>query len=165
MPVHFLLRNANMPGVSDEDAERCAAAWRELLERHAITMCALERELGERHALGVSEFEVLERMVEDGEQGQRVQQLAAEVYLSQSALSRVVGRLERDGLVVREMCPTDRRGIYVSLTDAGRERYAAARATQRQVLAATLGGQLPKSPPLECLPEPRRRPGPGLLHR
>jgi DNA-binding MarR family transcriptional regulator len=126
--------------VLDADTDRSAvAAWRELLGRHAMVWCALERELGERHALGVSEFEVLERMVEDGKPGLRVQELASAVYLSQSALSRVIGRLERDGLVMREICDTDRRGIYVCLTDAGRQRYAAARATQRRVLAATLG--------------------------
>jgi DNA-binding MarR family transcriptional regulator len=127
--------------VLDEESDRAAvAAWRQLLGRHAMVWCALERELAERHALGVSEFEVLERMVEDGKAGLRVQELAGEVYLSQSALSRVIGRLERDGLVVRSICDTDRRGISVCLTDAGRERYAAARATQRRVLAATLAG-------------------------
>jgi DNA-binding MarR family transcriptional regulator len=122
-----------------DDPERSAvAAWRELLGRHAAVWCALERELGERHALGVSEFEVLERLAEDDKPSLRVQELAAAVYLSQSALSRVVGRLERDSLVARSICETDRRGIYVCLTPAGHERYLAARNTQRSVLAATL---------------------------
>jgi DNA-binding MarR family transcriptional regulator len=127
------------PALAEQADRSAVAAWRELLARHARVWCALERELGERHALGVSEFEVLERMVEDGKPGLRVQELAAAVYLSQSALSRVIGRLERDGLVARSMCDTDRRGVWVCLTDAGRERYAAARATQRNVLASTLG--------------------------
>ncbi|HKA11238.1 MAG TPA: MarR family transcriptional regulator [Candidatus Dormibacteraeota bacterium] len=128
-------------GVSDEEKDRSlAAAWRELLERHATTWCALERELGERHGLGVSEFEVLERLVEDRQEAHRVQELARATHLSQSALSRVIGRLERDGLVTRSICDVDRRGIYVCLTEAGRARHAAARATQRAVLAATLRG-------------------------
>jgi DNA-binding MarR family transcriptional regulator len=114
-------------------------AWRELLERHAKTWCALERELGERHGLGVSEFEVLEGLVEGGRDQQRVQELAHAAYLSQSALSRVIARLERDGLVSRSMCEVDRRGVYVCLTDEGRTRHAEARTTQRAVLAATLG--------------------------
>ena len=126
--------------MSKEETDRSlAAAWRELLGRHAITWCALERELGERHGLGVSEFEVLERLVEDGREAHRVQELADATYLSQSALSRVIGRLERDGLVTRSMCDVDRRGVYVGLTEAGRARHAAARVTQRTVLAATLG--------------------------
>lgn len=126
--------------MTKEETDRSlVAAWRQLLARHAATWCALERELGERHGLGVSEFEVLERLVEDGRELLRVQELAEAVYLSQSALSRVIGRLERDGLVTRSMCEVDRRGIYVCPTDAGRARHAAARETQREVLAATLG--------------------------
>jgi len=68
----------------------------------------------------------------------RMQDLAEAVHLSQSALSRVVARLEADGLVVRAMCAEDRRGIFACLTDAGRERHAAARPAHRAVLAAAL---------------------------
>jgi DNA-binding MarR family transcriptional regulator len=121
------------------NAERLLVAeWRELLARHATTWCALERALQEHHRLSASEFEVLERLA-DGEKGQcRVQELADAAYLSQSAVSRLIARLERDGLVSRSMCELDRRGIYVCLTDAGRERHAAARPTQRAILAASL---------------------------
>ena len=127
--------------VTDEQGDgSLVTAWRALLERHARTWCALERELGQRHGLGVSEFEVLDRLVDAGKELHRVQELADAAYLSQSALSRVIARLERDGLVTRSMCDVDRRGVYVCLTDQGRSRHAAARATQREVLAATLGG-------------------------
>ena len=63
---------------------------------------------------------------------------AKALHLSQSALSRVVARLERDGLAERGMCPDDRRGIFVCITDAGRERYDQARPAQRAALAAAL---------------------------
>ncbi|MBV6698009.1 MarR family winged helix-turn-helix transcriptional regulator [Kitasatospora aureofaciens] len=120
------------------------AQWRELLNRHAETSCALDRELGEKHGLGMSEFEVLERLVEgcivDRSHRLRVQELADVVHLSQSALSRLIGRLEKGGLVAREMCVDDRRGIQIVLTDAGRERYQQARPLHREVLARTLGG-------------------------
>ena len=45
--------------------------------------------------------------------------LTSDIYLSQSALSRAVARLESDGLVHRSMCTDDRRAIFVCLTDAG----------------------------------------------
>jgi DNA-binding MarR family transcriptional regulator len=124
-------------GVSDRDLVR---AWRGLLERYHATSCALERALSEEHQLGMSEFEVLDWLVETQSQEThcRVQDLAAGVHLSQSALSRVIARLEADGLVTRAMCSEDRRGIYVHLTDAGRARHARARPTQRAVLAAQL---------------------------
>jgi DNA-binding MarR family transcriptional regulator len=112
--------------------------WRDILDRHARVNCALERRLGE-HGLGVSEFEVLERLASSEKGDRRMQELAEAVHLSQSALSRVVGRLEADGLVSRAMCQSDRRGIFACLTDAGRERYEAARPAHREVLAETLG--------------------------
>ena len=114
------------------------SAWRTLAARHAMVIAALERELGERHGLGVSEFEVLERLAEDSEHKFRVQELAESVHLSQSALSRLIGKLEGHGLVQRSLCDLDRRGIYVCLTEAGRSRHAEALPTHRAVLAATL---------------------------
>ncbi len=134
-------------------------AWRGLLERYHETSCALERALNQEHQLGVSEFEVLDWLIEtrSGDVDCRVQELAAGVHLSQSALSRVIARLERDGLVDRAMCAEDRRGIYVNLTDAGRERHARARPTQRAVLAAHLprAGRSAKKP----AKKPARKPG------
>jgi DNA-binding MarR family transcriptional regulator len=112
--------------------------WRHLLDSYARAVGALERQLEENHGLGVSEYEVLERLAEGPKTERRMQELAAAVHLSQSALSRVVGRLEADGLVTRGLCHEDRRGIYACLTEAGRARYEAARPTHRTVLAETL---------------------------
>ncbi|WP_407991193.1 MarR family winged helix-turn-helix transcriptional regulator [Kitasatospora sp. CMC57] len=126
------------------DEAALVAGWRELLARHAATACAMDRELGELNGLGMSEFEVLERLFEDEqalEHGKlRVQDLAHQVHLSQSALSRLIGRLEKAGLVERAMCAADRRGIFVTLTESGRQRYLEARPVHREVLARTLSG-------------------------
>jgi DNA-binding MarR family transcriptional regulator len=116
-----------------------ATDWRDLLERHARVTSALQCELEDKHGLGMSEFEVLDRLASsDCSDTPRIQELADQVHLSQSALSRVVARLEKDGLVERKMCDTDRRGIYAHLTDAGRERHAEALPTHRDVLRETL---------------------------
>jgi DNA-binding MarR family transcriptional regulator len=114
------------------------AAWRALAASYATITCALERELGERHGLGVSDFEVLERLAEAADHKFRVQELAAAVHLSQSALSRLIGRLEQLGLVDRCLCDQDRRGVYVTITDEGRRRHTEALPTHRAVLTATL---------------------------
>ncbi|MER7751565.1 MarR family transcriptional regulator [Kitasatospora sp. NPDC097643] len=120
--------------------------WRELLARHAAASCMLDRELGEKYGLGMSEFEVLERLVEGcragGVQALRVSELAHTVHLSQSALSRLIARLEKAGLVTRAMCEQDRRGIVLTLTEAGRDRYEQARPLHREVLELTLGAPL-----------------------
>ena len=121
-----------------ESMPQVVSAWRALTASHAAVCAALERELGERHGLGVSEFEVLDRLAENEEHKFRVQDLADAVHLSQSALSRLVGRLEQHGLVQRSLCDVDRRGIYVCLTEAGRQRHEEALPTQRAVLTATM---------------------------
>ena len=113
--------------------------WRDLLDRYARSVGALERRLEEEHGLGVSEYEVLERLAQPKDE-HRMQELADDVHLSQSALSRLVGRLEEEDLVTRAICEHDRRGISACITDKGRERYEAAKPTHRRVLAETLGG-------------------------
>ncbi|MCG5220743.1 MarR family transcriptional regulator [Streptosporangium soli] len=116
-----------------EDA--VVTAWRRLLAQHAEVWCALERELNDKHGLGPSEFEVLDRMVEGGHPKYRVQELADAVHLSQSALSRLITRLDRAGLVSRTVCDQDRRGVFVCLTEQGRSKHDAALPTHRTVLA------------------------------
>src|SRR6185312_7180024 len=90
-----------------------AEEWRDVLALHARTICELDREL-HQHGLGASDFEVLDVLAEEragsGDCSLRVQELASRVHLSQSALSRLVARLEKDGLVTRGMCSEDRRG-------------------------------------------------------
>jgi DNA-binding MarR family transcriptional regulator len=112
--------------------------WRELLARHARTVCALDEALDE-FGLGMSEFEVLDRLACDCTDRPRMQDLAPLLHLSQSALSRTVGRLEKDGLVERAMCPDDRRGISVCLTPEGRTRWEVASPVHRRVLSEQLG--------------------------
>ncbi|MFJ8309968.1 MULTISPECIES: MarR family winged helix-turn-helix transcriptional regulator [unclassified Streptomyces] len=115
--------------------------WRELLAVHARTTCELDREL-HAYGLGASDFEVLDVLAEGRADDRgcafRVQELASRVHLSQSALSRLVGRLEKDGLVTRGMCSEDRRGVSVSITELGRSRHAEVLPLQRAVLARTL---------------------------
>ena len=121
------------------DDRAVVGAWRELLAKHAATWGALEHELGAKHGLGPSDFEVLDLMIEHGGDRLRVQELAAGAHLSQSALSRLIARLEKAGLVARSMCDNDRRGVFVCITDEGRARHAAASPTHRAVLANVLG--------------------------
>lgn len=121
------------PGLVDQ--------WRDILAVHARTMCELDREL-HQHGLGASDFEVLDVLAagaaEDGSSSFRVQEIAAQVHLSQSALSRLIGRLEKDGLLTRGMCPEDRRGVRVCLTPKGRDLHTEVRPLQRAVLGRML---------------------------
>lgn len=116
--------------------------WRDILSVHARTMTEIDRVL-HPHGLGASDFEVLDILAsatpEEGEQC-RVQNLVGRVHLSQSALSRLIGRLEKDGLVERSVCAEDRRGVYVTLTRKGHDLHAEVLPLQREVLARMLSG-------------------------
>jgi DNA-binding MarR family transcriptional regulator len=120
--------------------------WRGVAQCHAKVSCALEKALERQHGIGLSEFEVLDRLATcECDNGKRMTDLAEAVNLSQSALSRLIGRLETEGLVHRAMCAVDRRGIYAHITADGRARWKAAVPTHRSVLAAELPAAAPAS--------------------
>ncbi|MEU8845120.1 MarR family transcriptional regulator [Streptomyces sp. NPDC048564] len=110
--------------------------WRDILALHARTQCELDRAL-HQHGLCASDFEVLD-VLADGACSYRVQEISERVHLSQSALSRLIARLEKDGLVERGMCAEDRRGVRVALTAKGRTLHGNVLPLQRAVLTRML---------------------------
>jgi DNA-binding MarR family transcriptional regulator len=112
--------------------------WRSLLTSYNEVAGHLERALQEGHGLTLSEFETLDRLITDDCEKRRMQDLAAAMYLSQSALSRTVARLEKESLVTRAMCEDDRRGVYVGITAEGRRRHGDARRTHLAILTEHL---------------------------
>src|SRR5215813_1764285 len=78
-----------------------------------------------RHGLSVIEFEVLIRLSRSPEGQLRMTDLSTQTSLTTSGVTRVVDRLERDGLVRRTACPSDRRSSFTVITRAGRDRLAA----------------------------------------
>ena len=114
--------------------------WRDILAVHARTMCEIDRAL-HPYGLGASDFEVLDILAAESlREGDhcRVQNLVGRVHLSQSALSRLIGRLEKDGLVERSVCAEDRRGVWVALTATRRALHTAVLPVQRGVLGRML---------------------------
>ncbi|MFJ2028203.1 MarR family winged helix-turn-helix transcriptional regulator [Streptosporangium sp. NPDC087985] len=71
------------------------------------------------------DFETLIRLARSPDRRLRMSDLAAQTSLSTSGVTRVVDRLEREGLVVRQACASDRRASYAAITDAGAERLSA----------------------------------------
>jgi DNA-binding MarR family transcriptional regulator len=100
------------------------AAWRAFLEAHARVTEVLGRELREHEDLPLAWYDVLVQLSETPDRRRRMQELADAVLLSKSGLTRLVDRMEQQGLVRRVECPTDRRGTLAELTDAGYERLA-----------------------------------------
>jgi DNA-binding MarR family transcriptional regulator len=111
--------------------QRELTAWCGLLQVHGALTKALDARLEAEHGLPLTSFEVLRR-VDDAERGRmRMCDLASSVLLSRSGLTRLVDRLERDGYLARQSCADDARGQFAVLTDGGRAKLDAARATHR----------------------------------
>ena len=105
------------------------AAWRGLLRVHTALVKALDAELIAEHDLPLSSYEVLITLASAPGHKRRMAELADSVLLSRSGMTRLVDRLERDGLLARDTCSDDGRGCYAVLTDRGRELLAQARPT------------------------------------
>jgi DNA-binding MarR family transcriptional regulator len=120
-----------MSRTSDDEL---AAAWHELMGRYHKAICTLDRELLTQHHISASDFEVLQQLYLAPDHTMRMHELGDDAHLTQSALSRLIARLERDGLVERCMCPDDRRSVMTTITVDGIELYRAARPTQRAIL-------------------------------
>jgi DNA-binding MarR family transcriptional regulator len=109
--------------------ERELRAWRGMLRAHAALTKALDADLDSAHGLPLSSYEVLMYLNDAEGRRMRMRDLAASVILSRSGLTRLADRLEREGLIRRESCPSDARGAFAVLTPAGAEVLAVARAT------------------------------------
>lgn len=114
------------------------SAWDRVLTLHARVERELSLALSGRHGIGLSEYRSLEHLVHSETSELRMQELADKVGLGQSSITRLVARLEKAGFAYKDLCPSDKRGVYAVITDKGRERYQVARATYAEVLSSAL---------------------------
>src|SRR5713101_3865659 len=91
-------------------------AWRGLLRTRASLVKRLDAELEHAHGLPMSSYEVLHHLAQASGGRMRMRDLAEQAQLSRSGLTRLVDRLERDGLLDRCSCVHDARGAYACLT-------------------------------------------------
>jgi DNA-binding MarR family transcriptional regulator len=102
--------------------EREMAAWRAFLEAGHRVEQRVERQLREDAGLSHQQYEILVRLSEAGPEGLRMTELAQSLITSKSGLTYQIGQLEKRGLVRRESCATDVRGVTARLTGTGREQ-------------------------------------------
>jgi len=112
-------------------------SWAALLMLHRAVLQDLDTELRQQHKLAVSEFDVLITLFNAPDNRLGMSALAREAMLSPAGTTHLVTRLERDGLVKREIDPADRRKWFTALTDRGDQALRAARRTHNTVLQRT----------------------------
>jgi DNA-binding MarR family transcriptional regulator len=104
-----------VPELDDETL----AGWRAFLNAHARVTRAIGRDLAAAGLPDLSWYDLLWTLYRAPGRALRVNELAREVVLSPTAMSRFVDRVEKAGHVQRAPDPEDRRALQVTLTDAG----------------------------------------------
>lgn len=124
--IKGLERNCSIVGVAERpyDDQRITA-FGLFAEAYTGLVARFTNQLAE-HGLALIEFEVLIRLARSPQHRLRMTELAAQVALTNSGITRVIDRLERYQLVRREACPDDRRGSWAVVTNPGLERLGAA---------------------------------------
>src|SRR4051794_1509515 len=107
------------------------AAWRGMLRVHAQVTQALDVQMRSEHDMPVSSYEVLMFLADAPDRRLRMSEIANRVLLSRSGLTRLVDRLVSQGYATRCAADEDGRGTFAELTDAGLEKFRAARKTHR----------------------------------
>lgn len=96
-------------------------AWRLFITAHARLIEVIDRELAAAGCISLAWYDVLVELLEAPEHRLRMSELATRVVLSRSTVTRLVDRLEHEGLLTRQRSASDRRGAYAVLTEVGRD--------------------------------------------
>ena len=137
------VRSAELPGIpADELPPARLEAWQAFIRAHSAVVARIERDLNARRLTPLTWYDVLIELVYAPENRLRLSELADTVALSRSGLTRLVDRLEHEGLLRREPHPHDRRGAYAVLTAAGYDAVARTRPAYLRDIAAFFAGHL-----------------------
>ncbi|MGW6710091.1 MarR family winged helix-turn-helix transcriptional regulator [Streptomyces sp. NPDC054956] len=122
--------------------DREMRAWQGFLAASALVNRRLDQQLKDESGLSHPQYEILVRLSRAPEGELRMTELANGLINSKSGLTYQIAQMEKTGLVRRRTCPSDVRGVYAVLTDAGRARLAEAApghvSTVREVLVDVL---------------------------
>jgi DNA-binding MarR family transcriptional regulator len=118
------------------------ATWRDFLIAHARLERLLDEDLRSEHDLSLAEYDALLQLAEAPGRRLRMHQLADQVLLSRSGVTRLIDRLVADGSVERDSCLTDARGAEAVLTAAGLDRLRDAAPTHLRGIAQHFLGSI-----------------------
>ena len=105
--------------LTEQSSGRAFAA---MVRAHAAATRRLSAQLSTDHGLTLSDYEVLLRLARAPDRRMRRVDIAQEVLLTASGITRLLDGLEQSGFVERAACASDRRVVYAVLTDTGLEK-------------------------------------------
>jgi DNA-binding MarR family transcriptional regulator len=129
--------------VSLEGAE--VQAFIHFVRAHAAVVRGLDRELVNDHGLTINDYEVLIRLSRAPDRMMRRVDLAQQVLLTPSGMTRLLDGLERCGLVEKAACASDARVVYAKLTDDGLAKLRAATEDHTAAIRELFGARFNES--------------------
>jgi len=117
-------------------------AWRAFIDGSQRLLEVLNRELSDAHGLSLADYRILVLLSEAESQAMRMSDLADGIVASRSRLTHQIRRLEAAGIVTRQECVDDKRGVLAILTAEGRRRLEAAAPTHLEGVRKHLIDQL-----------------------
>jgi DNA-binding MarR family transcriptional regulator len=120
-----------------------ARLWEGLTRAHNVMTAALERDMLPEAGMPLAWFEVLNHLHRAPGGLLRFQELAKVAGISDSGASRRLDQIIKAGLIERQSCKTDRRGVYAHITDEGRAAHKRAHAVFARSLKRNLGSLAP----------------------
>lgn len=96
------------------------------------------KDLSRKHGIGLTEYRALQLLAESPSSELRMQEIASQLGLNQSSVTRLVERMERNNYAVRDVCPNDKRGVYAVITEHGRKIEAEVSNDYNQLLSSAL---------------------------
>lgn len=96
-------------------------AWQKMKNVFELVESQVAKNLQRIHGIGLTEYRALQLLSIAPDSELRMQELANQLGLNQSSVTRLVERLERNNYTVRDVCPNDKRGVYTVITKHGRK--------------------------------------------
>lgn len=120
-------------------------AWRSYMDGNQRLMEVLNRDLQDAHDLSLAEYRILVLLSESPNGSLRMSDLADGLLSSRSRLTHQIRRMEAQGMVMRDTCLEDGRGVLAVLTEEGRRRHADAAPTHVESVRRNLIDLLTKT--------------------
>ncbi len=94
-------------------------AWVNLVRGHSAAVGAINARLVADHGLTINDYECLLMLARAEDRRMRRVDLAEQLILTASGVTRLLDGLEKEGWVDRASCASDRRVVYAVLTEEG----------------------------------------------